>query len=686
ITHYMIEQGMAPRLPTDFFVRLIEQSTAVVLLLDGLDEVPNDEERRQACAAIQKLVAGKSNLRLLVTCRTAAYKGETMLDDSFHPVQVKPLAEEQVTALVEQAFVCIEPRDLTLRQQKSNELITGIHGFEAERQQRMGERYQRLIDSPLMVRLLLLVFLTGRGFPQQRADLYERATQALIQPTHTLDEEVARQLGETIGGDPAQQRNLLEYLAFHLHQAGEEQGREQSHDDLRRLLGQEATLAPLADAFLALTRVRGGLMEERLGAYRFFHLAFQEYLAACYLAKVRLGEKGVDGVAAFLEAGVLLDSWWREPALLITGHFVSSNDLTNARRFVRRLAGVTPPQNQRAPLSPDLQLAATEIAQLSCLEWLEKDVALRQELRQHTAALLTNARIMKQSKPPLRAATAALLGQLGDPRPGVGVKDGLPDLLWSKVIEPGPFLMGSNDSDSDNEKPQFTCNLITQPYRISRYPITVAQYNTFVVAGGYNHRQYWTKAGWQWRTQNQIDGPESYRTVFQTPNHPQVGISWCEAVAFCNWLTDMAEYEVRLPTEAEWERAARHTDSRNYPWGAKFNTDRCNMDETGIGSTSAVGLFANGNASCSAADMSGNVWEWCSTQWQSNYEKYQERVKEDLEGDSGRVLRGSSFLYNVYNARCAYRNFHDPHYRFNHLGFRVLLPGSEALPSENSEL
>jgi formylglycine-generating enzyme required for sulfatase activity len=438
-------------------------------------------------------------------------------------------------------------------------------------------------------------------------------------------------------------------------------------------------LAPLADAFLALTRVRGGLMEERLGSYRFFHLAFQEYLTACYLAKTRLGEGGVDGVAAFLEAGPLLDSWWREPALLITGHFVSSNDLTNARRFVRRLAGVTPPQKQSMPLSPDLQLAAAEIAQLSCLEWLEKDVALREELSQRTAAFLTNAKIMKQSKPSLRAAAAAVLGQLGDPRPGVGVKDGLPDLAWSKVIEPGPFIMGDDKSSWDDEKPQFTCHLITQPYHISRYPITVAQYNTFVEAGGYTQQCFWTKTGWQWREEEDITSPESYSVVFQTPNHPQVGVSWYEAVAFCNWFTDELQYQIRLPTEVEWERAARHTDGRNYPWGAKFNAKRRNMNETSIGDTSAVGLFPNGDALCGAADMLGNIWEWCSTPWLSSYENYEEKVREDLEGDTRRVLRGSSYNLRVFNAHCTFRPNHAPHIRDFTVGFRVVLPGSGPL-------
>jgi len=158
-------------------------------------------------------------------------------------------------------------------------------------------------------------------------------------------------------------------------------------------------------------------------------------------------------------------------------------------------------------------------------------------------------------------------------------------------------------------KPQFICNLIQQPYRISRYPLTVAQYRCFVEAKGYEQRQWWTAAGWQWRTQNEIFGPREFGGVFETSNHPQVGVSRYEAVAFCRWLSGQINDIVRLPTEAEWERAARHTDGRIYPWVGGFETTRCNMGDTGVGATSAVGSFPTGDAICGAADMSGNVWE-----------------------------------------------------------------------------
>ncbi len=645
LSHYLIERSTVLRLPPDFFVRLIENSQALILLLDGLDEVPDDTERSGICAAVEDLVAGRPGLRTLVTCRTAAYQGQTLLNAKFHQVQVKPLAEAQVEQLVMQAFACIEPVDTSTREQNIKKLNDGIRAFEAERAARMGAGYKRLIDSPLMVRMLLLVFLTGRGFPEQRADLYEKATRTLLQPDYGLDDEAAQEIGRLVGGDPGLHRKLVEHLAFHMHQAGSSQSRDLSEDELERIIRQENDLARLAGPFVALTRVRGGLVEERWGAYRFFHLAFQEYLTASYLVKTRLGEGGVDRIAAFLEQGPLLESWWREPALLIAGYFASTGDRINDRRFVCRLAGIGRPPDQTAALSADIQLAAVEIALLSCLEWLGTDVDLRQKLAQWAAGILNNRALMTQSTPRVRAAAGNALSRLGDPRPGVGVgTDGLPDIAWMPV-EAGEFPMGSNAA-SDDEKPIHSVDL--DAFAIAKYPITNSQYACFVAATGREPPKHWGG-----RTP-----PDELHT------HPVRNVSWKNAAAFCDWLSEESGMAIRLPTEAEWEKAARGTDGRTYPWGNESDKIQtlCNMNGTGIEGTSPVGIFPAGESPYKVAEMAGNVREWVNDWYDKDYYRVSPRDNpQGPERGEYRVLRGGSWINSGSYVRSAnrYNNFPD---------------------------
>ena len=225
----------------------------------------------------------------------------------------------------------------------------------------------------------------------------------------------------------------------------------------------------------------------------------------------------------------------------------------------------------------------------------------------------------------------------------------------------------------DDERPQFTCNLIRQPYRIGKYPVTNEQFNAFVKDGGYTEqwRHRWTDAGWTWKGDS--SGPKKQGGVYDLPNHPVMGVNWYEAVAFCNWLSKQLGYCVLLPTEAQWERAACHTDGREYPWGNKGELGkRCNMNDSGIGTTSAVGIFLKGNAKCGAADMAGNVVEWCSTKWRDSYEGYELKADDTIDGEVLRVLRGGAFYDYVNYVRCAGRYRSLPDNRLNGVGFRVV--------------
>jgi formylglycine-generating enzyme required for sulfatase activity/energy-coupling factor transporter ATP-binding protein EcfA2 len=684
IADYLVKQqeGVVDLLP-DFFTRLLHNGRHLILLLDGLDEVPDEAERTRIREAIERLADGKADLRLVVTCRIAAYQGRTALGRDFREVRVQPLDDDHVAALVQQAYSALYDDDAIVRARQIDELLAGIRDLEAERQRRLGKEVARLIDSPLMVRLLLIVHLNERRFPQHRAELYQRATDNLLWPDYGLeDADALEQIRGFVGQSHEVHRDLVQQIAWELHRLGKGQGREIDDDALFRLLRAAGQPPELVRNFLQLTRVRGTLLEERLGLYRFFHLAFQEFMVARYLAEVVRGEGGVEAIVRLLqEEKFVLQSWWREPILLVAG-YLSMNARRSAQAFLLQLAKVS----QKSTAALDQQFAAAELAASGCLEWFDKeqDQSLYHALSNRLTSLITNPQLIDKATPRLCVEAGVTLGHLGDQRLGIGVKNGLPDLVWSKTIEPGQFIMGGNELYDG--RLQFTCNLITHPYRISRYPVTVMQYRTFIEANGYAQFGYWTKAGWQWRQQEQIEGPEEYHAVFQTPNHPQVGVSWYEAVAFCNWLTDRLKHPVRLATEAEWERAARYVNGRNYPWGEKFDAKLCNMDKTGLDSTSAVGLFPSGDALCGAADMSGNVLEWCSTLWLNNYEKYDTRVKEDLEGDARRVLRGGSFIHDDFSVRCAFRYGFNPAARLNYCGFRVVLPDAGTPASENSKL
>jgi formylglycine-generating enzyme required for sulfatase activity len=151
-----------------------------------------------------------------------------------------------------------------------------------------------------------------------------------------------------------------------------------------------------------------------------------------------------------------------------------------------------------------------------------------------------------------------------------------------------------------------------------------------------------------------------------------VNVAWHDAIAYCRWLSGKTGKTYRLSTEAEWEKAARGTDGREYPWGDKFDPSKCNTREGGVGTTTPVGTYPDGASPYGALDMAGNVWEWC----QSLYKPYPYRLKdgcEDTEADGGRVFRGGSWYFGAGHARCACRDWLDPVDFPGSLGFRVVL-------------
>jgi formylglycine-generating enzyme required for sulfatase activity len=251
------------------------------------------------------------------------------------------------------------------------------------------------------------------------------------------------------------------------------------------------------------------------------------------------------------------------------------------------------------------------------------------------------------------------------------------------TIPAGAFLMGTPESELDelsklgvdrgwiqNETPQHEVTL--DAYAISRYPVTNDEFARFIEDGGYRERDYWTEAGWK---QKEGDGWTQPRywddDKWNAPSQPVVGVSWYEALAYCNWLAAKTGRPYRLPSEAEWEKAARGTDGRRYPWGNQWDPARCNNKESGPGRTTPVGEYPTGDSPYDVGDLVGQVWEWCSSKYAS-YPYLVGDAREGLEGDDVRILRGGSWADSNFAGvcRCGYRYRYSPWYRGYDGGFR----------------
>jgi len=199
-------------------------------------------------------------------------------------------------------------------------------------------------------------------------------------------------------------------------------------------------------------------------------------------------------------------------------------------------------------------------------------------------------------------------------------------------------------------------------YQIGRYPVTVEEYKHFVEDEGYTNQQWWSAGGFGQKK------PGSWNEQVLHPNRPVVEVSWYEAAAYCAWLSDRLRREVRLPTEAEWERAARGTAGRKYPWGKEGpDSERANWRRN-VGHTTPVGLYPRGATPEGIEDLAGNVWEWVAD-WYGKYEKAPANNPKGPTSRASRVVRGGG---TRSDARAAYRLSGNPGFRNDFLGFRVV--------------
>ena len=656
------------------------------LLLDALDEVADPAHRRTIRNVIANdlLVACKGS-RVVVTARVAGYR-DAPLDSRFRVVQVAPLDAEQRAAMVRKLYRGLALAD---HERRAADLL-----------QRMETRPDLafLTTTPVMVWTAAVIHAFRGNLPDGRAALYDAYVDILLRKSFDLGEFEVEALQALEGAwNLPDRKQGLSYGAFAAHRWLEDPERRASaSDEARRspvitvrdladdfLAGYFKSQAWAADArearqqareFAALMAERSGILIEEADGFRFGdHLTMQEFLAGRYLGEYYRQDDPASYTAFVGEKYGA--AWWREVFLLGIGYLAAKGgrDGLDLLRLLAR-QGAAPAQRLAA-----LEVAGTACAQLAVLQapprWYEQ---ARSELAGQLYDALWGAPLAAPI--PARHLAGLALGRLwgweGDPRFQGPL--GLPDFV---AIPAGPFSMGRDDSVRENERPAHRVHLAA--YAIARFPTTNAMFKRFLDAGGYDDPGFWPEAIADERWENGIVRDWSGQRTeplywtderWNNPAQPVVGVTWYEAMAYCHWLSAETGQPHRLPTEAQWEKAAAFDPAANvvrrYPWGDRWQEGMANSQEARLQQTCIAGLFAGDRSAAGVQDLAGNVNEWVAD-WYGSYPKTEVSEPTGPKIGEFKVLRGSSWIDEGQDwCRCSYRNGNNPGDGSSYRGFR----------------
>ena len=658
-------EGVASLAP--LFKEAIERGKAVILL-DGLDEVQSNR-----AALVQKVEAFTDEVvlrgnRVLVTSRIVGYRDASLSAKNWSLFTLLDFTPEAIETFAGKWCLAFEKGTL-------GDTPEARKGAKAEEQSLLealknNSGVARLASNPLLLTILALIKRQGVELPKSRIKLYDRYLETLIEAWNR-----ASALDKSAGRESLDYEATLEALgplALRIREenptAGLVSARQLQGWLAEYYMGEQWGMKPgpareKAREFLESVRKYSNLLVERgEGQYGFIHLTFEEALAAYGL--VSAGQVDRSKTFAYIQDH-LTDPAWRETILLSVGvaGLINRQPLAAgeiARAILKMKCG-------SEHTGYNILLAG------ACLEDVGEGGLGRAAAAEIQSALMEA--LGNRSLPPAVQRDAGFsLARTG----------WIPNDLDAWVdIPAGEFLYGDEKQKAK----------IETPFAIQKYPVTNLQFKRFMDDSGYDRQEFWSADGWSWRIgtyDTKATGSTkeylSRRPVekrhepyfwhdekWNNPLAPVVGVTWFEAEAFGNWLAKQLGRPVRLPTEQEWERAARGVDGREYVWGDKFDRNKINcaafwkqddeasyafdMDTAG---TSMVGQFKDGNTPEGISDLSGNVWEWTNSWWEKE--------------QTNRVVRGGSWSDLRWYVRCASRLRYVPDLFGNTVGFRFVSP------------
>jgi len=622
------------------YLRRKLQRGECMLLLDALDEIADSDLHRRVVSELNHLRSayGLGN-QILVTSRIAGFQQAVL--DGYLQLEVQEFKEAQIGRFVHSWFAnAADPKE-------SKRYIDGLLNALSR-----SPRMRLLASNPLLLSLITLLYEQNWRLPERRVDLYEECLVLLI-----ADWDRLRNITRAPRFSPEQKRKALTAIAVHFHEAGT---RVMVWEKLLSCLdavlpavgGKDASPTEFLDEIMACT---GVLRQKSRSSYDFLHLTFQEFLTAC-----AYHERG--DVEALL--GYSGEAWWREVIRLYAALesdatsflgrlakkelFLAAECLVDCQAVdtsaFRRVAEALVAELERfVREDPDqCQAAADALAEIggwgatAFLGNVVTEGKGRPEIA--VAALLAlawaNATVLDTLLAELGPILRLLHGQL--PASAPALRPRLLSLL-ERIGHPlvfvpaGKFLMG-------NDKHRVT---LTE-YWIDKYPVTNAQYARFVQETGHQERG----------------------SAFTTgkERHPVVNVNWEDADAYAKWCGK------QLPTEAQWEKAARGTDGRAYPWGNEWCGSRCNISGYG---TTPVGNYLQGISPYGCHDMCGNVGEWVVKYAQGHDSSGPGYNPQGPTSGNPHVVHGSSWYYGAPHLADRLVGFF-PFSRHHFIGFRVL--------------
>jgi hypothetical protein len=640
LIHVLCSNGSYPVSGAEW-TELIEGGKAL-LLVDGVDELTETALRARLLSMLRDTIRNAKS-PIVVTSRPIDTR--ELIDMGFAPATIEPFGRSEIEAFVKR---WVRP----LHRVGEGQALAG----EAERYRAeltgaitSSPQIRGLAANPVMLTCLCVVHYNQGKLPDARARLYFAIIEWLLEARNEQRKE--------LGASKDFARHAFAKLALGMMGAGQasptrskkrprksEPGTKRAsvdfgeaintiRDELEREFPHNTPerVFELGRKWLEFECLASGIVE-KIGTsqVRFWHLTFQEYLAAVELTwLVALPEEQGAPAWAVIEQH-LDDPQWRETIDALPGCLFDGPGRSWVDALLRRVAS---------------QDAA--------------EATLRTSAR--TAALLSRLRA------PLRAYDYRIPPELEarhrdalERSQAIFTLEGANEVPVKTRIEVAEALGLSGDPRLAPDKDNFL-DVPPAGIRLGKYPVTVEEYQRFMGARGYETDRYWDKEGWALKEKEDWTAPDDWETQLTAPNRPVVSVSWYEAQAYCAWLTDQLGKDVRLPTSEEWAKAAT-SEHGEYPWGPEEpDEERCNF-AVKVGAPTPVGIYPRGDGRYGHSDLAGNVWEWCV---------------DGPDREPGlRWVRGGSWSYDAGALRSTIQNGPRADNRLHLRGFRCVCAAS----------